>query len=49
MQVDNDSEGHNQEVLGEKARRAGARHMVLGFVMLLILLFMVSWCALPSP
>jgi hypothetical protein len=47
MRNDNSSEGHEREVLDEKARRAGTRHMILGFLTLLLLLFLVSWCSLP--
>jgi hypothetical protein len=31
-----------------KTRRAGTRHLVMGFLILLVLLFLISWCSLPS-
>ncbi len=47
MRIDNSSEGHEREGLGEKARRAGTRHLVRGFLIVVFLLFLVSWCSLP--
>ncbi len=46
--MDENSEGQGREVLPEEARRVGTRHMVLGFLVLLILLFLISWCSLPG-
>ncbi|MCZ6551685.1 MAG: hypothetical protein O6926_09830 [candidate division NC10 bacterium] len=48
MRIDSESEGHEQEGLAEKTRRVGTRHLVLGFLILLFLLFLVSWCSLPG-
>ncbi len=47
MRSDNDSEDRDQGALEAKARRAGTRHLVLGFLTILLLLFLVSWCSLP--
>lgn len=47
MPDDTGQVGHDRERLDEKARKAGTRHMILGFLALLVLLFLVSWCSLP--
>lgn len=47
MRID-DREGQEQEALAEKARRVGTRHMVLGFLILLLLLFLLAWCSVPG-
>ena len=44
-----DREEHQEEGLGDKARKVGARHMLLGFLMLLLLLFGIAWCSMPAP
>jgi hypothetical protein len=43
-----DGGGQEQQGLGEKARRVGMRHLVVGFLVLLLLLFLISWCSLPG-
>jgi hypothetical protein len=47
MQTGRDSEKPEKEELGPKARRAGVRHLLLGFLALLAILFLISWCSLP--
>lgn len=47
MGIENSSDGGEKGDLDEKARRAGTRHMVMGFLILLVVLFLVSWCSLP--
>lgn len=47
-QTDNQSEKQEHEVGGEKARRAAIRHLGVGFLALLFLLFLISWCSLPG-
>ncbi|MFQ5802107.1 MAG: hypothetical protein ACE5JQ_04325 [Candidatus Methylomirabilales bacterium] len=47
MRASEDRE-EQEERLGERARRVGARHMLLGFLLLLFLLFVIAWCSLPG-
>lgn len=44
----NEDGKEQEEGLEEKARRAGARHMLLGFFVLLFLLFFIAWCSMPG-
>ena len=37
-----------EERLGKRARRVGVRHMLLGFLLLLFLLFFMAWCSVPA-
>ena len=48
MGASDNREGQEHEVVGEKARRVGLRHLVLGFLVCLLLLFLISWCSLPA-
>lgn len=48
MRIDEDREDQKQEVLAEKARRVGTRHLLLGFLCLLLLLFLLAWCSMPG-
>ena len=41
-------EEHEEEGLGDKARKVGIRHMLLGFLILLLLLFGIAWCSMPA-
>ncbi len=34
--------------LTKEARKAGVRHMLVGFLILVLLLFLISWCSLPG-
>ncbi len=40
--------GEQEERLGEEARKVGTRHMFLGFLLLIFLLFVIGWCSLPG-
>ncbi len=48
MGTSDDREGQEHEVGGEKTRRVGLRHLGLGFVACLLVLFLISWCSLPA-
>ncbi|MFQ5847885.1 MAG: hypothetical protein ACE5IQ_09505 [Candidatus Methylomirabilales bacterium] len=48
MRIDDSPEEQEPERLPEKAREVGIRHMVLGFLVLLVLLFVLAWCSLPG-
>ncbi|MEA3509079.1 MAG: hypothetical protein U9R33_01220 [candidate division NC10 bacterium] len=48
MRIDEDREDQEQEVLGEKARRVGTRHLLIGFLGLLLLMFLLAWCSMPG-
>ncbi|MFQ5656890.1 MAG: hypothetical protein ACE5G5_05070 [Candidatus Methylomirabilales bacterium] len=48
MRIDEDGEDQEQDVLGEKARRVGTQHLFLGFLGLLLLLFLLAWCSMPG-
>lgn len=48
MQTDDSRQRQEHEGLGEKAHRVGTRHLGLGFLALLFLIFLVSWCSLPA-
>jgi hypothetical protein len=48
MEIPDDRERQEHEVVGEKARRVGMRHLGLGFLGLLLLLLLMSWCSLPG-
>jgi hypothetical protein len=48
MGINDNREGQGHEVVGEKTRRVGLRHLGLGFLALLLLLLLISWCALPA-
>jgi len=39
--------GEGRGAVDERTRRAGLRHMVLGFVLLVLSLFTVALCSLP--
>lgn len=47
MRVSKDRE-EQEERLGEEARKVGTRHMFLGFLLLIFLLFVIGWCSLPG-
>lgn len=47
MRVSKDRE-EQEERLGEEARKVGTRHMFLGFLLLILLLFVIGWCSLPG-
>jgi hypothetical protein len=48
MGVSDNREGQEHEMAGEKTRRVGLRHLVLGFLALVLLLLLISWCSLPA-
>ncbi len=48
MGISDNREGQENEVVGEKARRVGLRHLGLGFLGLLLLILLISWCSLPG-
>jgi hypothetical protein len=48
MRDPDDREAGEAEGLTRQARRAGLRHLILGFLTLLFLLFVISWCSLPA-
>lgn len=48
MGVDEGRDERGDEVLTARAKRAGIRHMFLGFLLLLLLLFTISLCSLPG-
>lgn len=37
-----------ERALTQKGRRVGVRHMLFGFALLLMFLFLISWCSLPG-
>jgi hypothetical protein len=47
METRDNREGQGHEVAGAKTRRVGLRHLGLGFLALVLLLLLMSWCSLP--
>jgi hypothetical protein len=48
MGVNEENEVPQEEKLGERSRRVGMRHLLLGFLLILFLLFVTAWCSLPG-